>query len=179
MKPFGVPYLLLAVAVSAAPAFSQPVISAKSGLLSYAEGTVTLNDAPVDFSGVHFSDVKENSVVRTADGRAEVLLTPGVVLRLGENSSIRMISNRLVDTRLELLGGSAVVEADAIAKDTQVTVVCKNGTITLPKAGLFRFDTEPAQVKVFKGEADVEVAGDTKTISSGRLLNLGDRKSVV
>ena len=118
-------------------------------------------------------------MVRTADGRAEVLLTPGVVLRLGENSSLRMISNRLVDTRVELLSGSAVVEADAIAKDTQVTVVCKDGTVTLPKAGLFRFDTEPAQVKVFKGEADVEVAGDTKTISSGHLLPLGGETAMV
>src|SRR5215472_2158168 len=157
MKPLRV--LALTLACASLPSFAQQVISAKSGLLSYVEGNVTLNGAPVDSSGVHFSDVKENAVVRTADGRAEVLLTPGVVLRMGENTSLRMISNRLVDTRLELLTGSAVVEADAIAKDTRVTVVCKNGTITLPKAGLFRFDSEPGQVKVFKGEAEVEVAG--------------------
>jgi hypothetical protein len=155
------------------------VISAKSGLLSYMEGQVTLNDEPVDFSGAHFSDVKENSIVRTADGRAEVLLTPGVVLRMGENTSLRMITNRLVDTRLELLTGSAVVEADQIARDTSVTIVCKDAVVTLPKAGLYRFDSEPAQLKVFKGEASVELAGDTKMIGSGHLLGLSGGTAAV
>ena len=112
-------------------------------------------------------------MVRTADGRAEVLLTPGVVLRMGENSSLRMITNRLVDTRLELLTGSAVVEADQITKDTSVAIVCKDAVVTLPKAGLYRFDAEPAQLKVFKGDADVEMAGNTQTISTGHLLALG------
>jgi hypothetical protein len=171
MKPLG----LLAFALLSAnlPSFAQQVISAKSGLLSYVEGAVTLNGEPVDFSGVHFSDIKENGVVRTADGRAEVLLTPGVVLRMGENTSLRMITNRLVDTRLELLTGSAVVEADQIAKDTNVTIVCKDAVVTLPKAGLYRFNTEPAQLKVFKGDADVEMAGNTQTISTGHLMALG------
>ncbi len=171
MKPLGLlAFALLSVTL---PSFAQQVISAKSGLLSYVEGAVTLNGEPVDFSGVHFSDIKENGVVRTADGRAEVLLTPGVVLRMGENSSLRMITNRLVDTRLELLTGSAVVEADQITKDTSVAIVCKDAVVTLPKAGLYRFDAEPAQLKVFKGDADVEMAGNTQTISTGHLLALG------
>src|SRR6202044_3552791 len=111
------------LAASALPAAAQSVISAKSGLLSYVEGQVKLNDQPVEFSTTRFADVKENSIVTTLDGRAEVLLTPGVTLRMGENSSLRMITNRLVDTRVELLTGSAVVEADMISKDTSVTVV--------------------------------------------------------
>jgi hypothetical protein len=172
MKPLRLLALTLTCAIL--PSFAQQVISAKSGLLSYVEGDVTLNGEPVDFSGVHFSDVKENAVVRTADGRAEVLLTPGVVLRMGENTSLRMITNRLVDTRLELLTGSAVVEADQIAKDTSVTIVCKDGVVTLPKAGLYRFDMEPAQFKVFKGEADVEFAGNTQVVSGGHMVGLSN-----
>jgi hypothetical protein len=172
MKPLRL--LALTLTCASLPSFAQQVISAKSGLLSYVEGNVTLNGEPADFSGVHFSDVKENSVVRTADGRAEVLLTPGVVLRMGENTSLRMISNRLVDTRLELLTGSAVVEADQIAKDTSVTIVCKDGVVTLPKAGLYRFDTEPAQIKVFKGDADVELGGASQVVSGGHLLALSN-----
>src|ERR1700735_3366611 len=108
------------VAALVLPASAQPVISAKSGLLSYVEGQVKLNDQPVEFSTTRFADVKENSIVTTLDGRAEVLLTPGVTLRMGENSSLRMITNRLVDTRVELITGSAVVEADMIAEYTNV-----------------------------------------------------------
>ena len=138
-----------------------------------------LNGEPVDFSGVHFSDIKENGVVSTADGRAEVLLTPGVVLRMGENTSLRMITNRLVDTRLELLTGSAVVEADQISKDTSVAIVCKDAVVTLPKAGLYRFDAEPAQLKVFKGDAEVELAGNTQMVAAGHLVALGGQTASV
>ena len=177
MKPLGL--LAFALLSATLPSFAQQVISAKSGLLSYVEGAVMLNGEPVDFSGVHFSDIKENGVVSTADGRAEVLLTPGVVLRMGENTSLRMITNRLVDTRLELLTGSAVVEADQISKDTSVAIVCKDAVVTLPKAGLYRFDAEPAQLKVFKGDADVELAGNTQTVSTGHLVTLGGQTASV
>jgi hypothetical protein len=164
------PFMLLAAL--ALPAAAQQVISAKSGLLSYFEGQVLLNDQPVEFSTTHFADVKENSIVSTTDGRAEVLLTPGVTLRLGENSSLRMIGNRLVDTRVELMTGSAVVEADMIAKETNVTVIVGQGSVALPKAGLYRFDASPAQIKVFKGDAEVEIAGQTKVVSSAHMLSL-------
>ena len=63
-----------------------------------------------------FGEVKEKMVLRTAEGRAEVLLPPGVFLRMGETASFRMISNRLIDTRIELLTGSAVVEIDDLAE---------------------------------------------------------------
>jgi hypothetical protein len=173
MKPLCLATLSFALlAALVMPASAQPVISAKSGLLSYGEGQVLLNDQPVEFSTTRFDDVKENSIVKTGDGRAEVLLTPGVTLRMGENSSLRMISNRLVDTRVELMTGSAVVEADMIAKDTNVTVVVGQGIVELPKAGLYRFNAAPAQVKVFKGDADVEVAGQTKAVFSGHMLSL-------
>ncbi len=165
-------YIAAALLATAAPSFAQPVLAAKSGLLSYAEGDVTVNGQPADLSGVHFSDLKENAVLKTADGRAEILLTPGVILRVGENSSLRMISNRLIDTRLELLAGSAVIEADQIAKDTSVTIVDKDGTVALTKAGIYRFDAEPAQLKVFKGEANVEIAGNSQQISTGHVIPL-------
>jgi len=113
MKPVWIAGCLAVIlALSAIPALAQPVISAKSGLISYVEGKVYLGDQIVEPSPTRFPDVKENAVVRTAEGRAEVLLTPGVVLRLGENGSFKMLTNRLIDTRLELLTGSAVVEAD-------------------------------------------------------------------
>jgi hypothetical protein len=174
MKPVWIAGLLAAIlALSAIPALAQPVISAKSGLISYVEGKVYLGDQLVEPSPTHFPDVKENAVVRTAQGRAEVLLTPGVVLRLGENGSFKMLTNRLIDTRLELLTGSAVVEADDIAKDTNVTLVCKDGTVSLTKKGLYRFDTAPARLKVFEGLASAQVAGQNVEVASGKMLSLG------
>src|SRR5690349_14786797 len=145
MKPIRLAGLLGAVLVwGAVPALAQPVIGAKSGVVNIAEGKVYLGDQLLELQPTQFPDIKENTILRTEEGRAEVLLTPGVFLRVWENSSFKMISNRLIDTRIELLSGSAVIEADDIAKDTALTVVCKDGTITLSKVGLYRFDMDPA-----------------------------------
>ncbi|HMD70977.1 MAG TPA: hypothetical protein VKF41_06510 [Bryobacteraceae bacterium] len=180
MKPVWMAGLLAVIlALSAIPALAQPVISAKSGLISYVEGKVFLSDQVVEPSPTHFPDVKENAMVRTDEGRAEVLLTPGVILRLGENSSIKMLTNRLIDTRLELLTGSAVVEADEIAKDTNVTLVCKDGTVSLSKKGLYRFDTAPARVKVFEGLATANIAGQNFEVATGKMLSLGGTLAAV
>jgi len=90
-----------------------------------------------------------------------------------------MISNRLIDTRVELLTGSAVIEIDDMAKDGAVTLVSKYATITLAKAGLYRFDSEPAQVKVFKGSADVLLNGQTTAVGAGKMLVLGAAVAMV
>jgi hypothetical protein len=84
-----------------------------------------------------------------------------------------MLTNRLIDTRLELLTGSAVVEADEIAKDTNVTLVCKDGTVSLDKKGLYRFDSAPARLKVFDGLASVQIAGQNVVVAGGKMLGLG------
>jgi hypothetical protein len=111
-------------------------------------------------------------VLRTEEGRAEVLLPPGVFFRMGEKSSFKMISNRLIDTRLELLTGSAVLEIADLAKEATVTVVCKDGTISLNKVGIYRIDAEPGQLKVFKGTADVALHGETVSVAAGKMLTL-------
>jgi hypothetical protein len=173
MKPLWVVLTALLLALVAIPASAQPVISAKSGIVAKVQGKVFLADQALEDSATHFPDVKEKQVVRTEDGLAEVLLTPGVFLRMGENSSIRMVSNRLIDTRVELLTGSAVVESDDVAKDTNVTIVCNNASVTIPKAGIYRFNSNPAQLKVYKGSAEVELGGQHTTVTTGKMVMLG------
>lgn len=63
-------------------ASAQSVISAKSGVVHYVEGRAFLNDQLVETKFGEFPDLKENQVLRTEEGRAEVLLTPGVFLRV-------------------------------------------------------------------------------------------------
>jgi hypothetical protein len=161
------------LALCGVAAQAQTVIGAKSGVINWVEGDVYLDEQPYTMQPSQFGEVKEKMVLRTAEGRAEVLLPPGVFLRMGETASFRMISNRLIDTRIELLTGSAVVEIDDIAKEATVTVVCKDGTVSLTKAGLYRFDADPAQIKVFKGAADVAVNGQNVTVAAGKMLTLG------
>lgn len=152
----------LALAAGCLAAMAQTtVISARSGLIHFVEGQVYLGDQAVESKFGTFPEVKENQQLRTEEGRAEILLTPGVFLRLGENSSFRMITNRLIDTRLEFLKGSAVVEAADVPRDNSVTVVYGDTTIHVVKKGIYRLDASPAELRVYDGEAEV-AAGDKR-----------------
>src|SRR5579885_3579285 len=99
---------VLLVALAGGNTFAQQAISARSGMVHYVEGKVFAGDQPVEGKFGNFPQVQEKQVLRTEEGRAEILLTPGVFARVGENSSFRMITNRLIDTRLELLKGTAI-----------------------------------------------------------------------
>jgi len=180
MKPIGIALLAGALlALTATPGLAQYVVSAKSGTVNFTEGQVQLDGSTLESSITHYPNIKEGSVLSTENGRAEVLLTPGVTLRLGDHASLKMITNRLIDTRLELLSGKAVVEADRIDKDISVTLVVNNAAVSLPKAGIYRFNSAPAQLKVFKGEAAVLSGSETKLVGAGRTCGLGDTEVAV
>lgn len=148
------------------PSSAQSVISAHSGLIHFSDGSVFLDDQRVQQKAGKFEQMNNGSELRTEDGRAELLLTPGTFLRIGAHSSIRMISNQLDDTRVELLSGSSVLNqgSDALA-DTSVTVLYNLDQVHIKKAGRYRFDSEPPQLKVETGEA--EVTADGKSVDAG------------
>jgi hypothetical protein len=149
------------------PALAQSVISAHSGLIHFADGSVFLDDQRVEQKAGKFDQMKNGSELRTEDGRAEVLLTPGTFLRIGANSEIRMISNELDNTRVELLKGSAVLDqgSDTLA-NSSVTVLYNLDQVHIKKPGRYRFDSEPPQIKVETGDVEV-TAADGKSVEAG------------
>lgn len=174
MKPLG--RLALGVtawaAVAASVASAQTVISAKSGLIHYVEGRVYVGDQQIETKFGEFPDLKENAQLRTEEGRAEMLLTPGVFLRVGDQSAVRMVTNRLIDTRVEFLSGSALVEADELLKDNGVTIVYKDYSVQLVKKGVYRFDSEPPAMRVYDGEAMVLYDGKSESVKPSHMLEM-------
>lgn len=167
--------VLAALTVPVSPA--QMVTSAHSGTLHYFDGAVAIDGSPVQQQVSRFPEIRENSVLSTAQGRAEVLLTPGVFLRIGENSSAKMLDNRLISTRVEILSGNAIVESDdpqMDVKDSPVTIIYKDYEIHLLKQGLFEIGTADNAVKVYKGDAVVSIIGgsltDRATVKEGHQL---------
>ena len=179
MRPVCLTCAAVVLLLAGIPASAQQVISARSGLVSYVEGQVYMGDKLVDLQFGHFPTLGENAVLRTQEGRAEMLLNPGVFLRLSENSSVKMITNRLIDSRLELLQGSAVVEADQIAKDNNVTVVVNETAISVAKAGIYRVDAEPARLRVYSGDAQVQRGAQYLSVNGGKTLNLVEETASV
>ncbi len=134
---------LLLVAACGGAVFAQDVISAKSGLIHYMEGVVKVDGAEVvKKSTADFPAMKEGSELQTAMGRAEVLLSPGVFLRISENSSVRLDRNDLLDTQLTLTGGTVLIEVSEAEKNQSLTVAVGKTKLDLARHGLYRVDAE-------------------------------------
>ena len=151
------PWLLV---LTACPQLSaQAVISTHSGLVNYHEGSVFVDDQPLDQKFGTFSSLKEGSTLRTEKGRVEILLTPGVFLRLDENSAVRMLSNALTDTRVEFLRGAAIVDSNQAAPGNSLVLVYKTYQLRFPKPGVYRLDSETEVFETYTGEAEILAAG--------------------
>lgn len=160
--------LLLAFGAFALTAAAQNVISAKAGLIHYTEGAVTVDGQAVEAKITHFPEVKEGQTLATTDGRAEILLTPGSILRVAEDTSIRMLSTNLADARVEILSGDVLVEANEILEGNAVTLISGSNTFQLLKAGLYRVDLANGRIRVYNGEARLVASGQTLTLKKGQ-----------
>jgi hypothetical protein len=133
-------------------------ISAKPGVVNYIEGTAYLNDAKLSELANRNTVMSAGDSLSTDNGKAEVLLAPGVFLRIGEQSEIRMTSPSLVDTQVAIIRGEAIIEAAGLIKGSTVQVTDHGATITIEKNGLYRFKAdEPPSAAVLEGKAQVYV----------------------
>src|ERR1700761_4494602 len=103
----------LAVILSA-PAFAASgANSALPGTLNYVEGQVNIGQDTVNADAVGTA-LRPDETLETGNGKAEILLTPGVFLRVDDNSAVRMISPSITNTAVELQQGRAMVEVTEI-----------------------------------------------------------------
>jgi len=162
----------LCVAVLTASLPAQSIIPAKAGLVSYA-GEAYIDDHPVEVSPTRFSAMNDNAVLRTGWGRAEVLLGPCSAMWVEQQSALRMVSSALSDVRLTVLRGSVIIATGEMMKGTKVTVVLTEAVAPLEARGAYRFDAEPARIKVLSGKpTSVQWENRVIPLNAGRLLLL-------
>jgi FecR protein len=154
--------ILLCLATLYAPvALSQSANPAVPGTVNYVEGSASIEGRVLNQRSVGFAYLKPGQVLETADGRVELLLTPGVFLRVGDNSRVRMISPNLLNTQVEVDRGRVDIEVDEIHSGNNLQVAEAGANTRLLKAGFYAFDADKATVRVFKGEAALqEKSGD-------------------
>lgn len=166
--------------VSAMCAFPQSyTVSARPGAVNYVEGEASINGKIIQSRGVSgHTFLNTNDTLTTENGKVEVLLTPGVFLRVGEDSQVRMVSPDLTLTQVALTQGSAIVEVDELVKDNNVQVLDGGATVKLQKTGLYRFTAGPNPVvQTLDGKADVSVNGRSVELGKDRQVALnGDLK---
>jgi len=92
------------------PLHAQKVVSARAGLITYLQGPAYIDGKRVVLKTARFPQMHDGETLSTRRGRAELLLSPGIVLRLAENAQVRMDDTRLSDTRITLQQGEALIE---------------------------------------------------------------------
>lgn len=153
--------------------------SAVPGTLNYVEGQVAVAGQPVTSHSVGTVQVEPNQAIETQQGKAEVLLTPGVFLRIGDRSAARLISPDLANTRVEILHGQAIVEVTELFKDNNLWIAMDGASTRLEKQGLYGFDADTQLVQVYDGKAAVEQNDRVKELGKGKELALnGDWKPI-
>lgn len=175
------PLQILAVfAMSAATVFGQGyTISAKPGVVNYFEGVAYLNGNPLSEKALKGTVLNASDTLSTESGKAEVLLTPGVFLRLGENTEIRMISPSLIDTRVEVTRGEIMVEASGLSKENNVQILDHGAVATLTRNGLYRFtaDNSPTAA-VLDGKVSVAYTDRKVSLKKGKEVILASNLPV-
>jgi len=127
------------------------------GTLNYVQGSAYLNGSQVNNKSVGTAELMPDEVLRTGGGKAEVLLTPGVFLRVADHSAVQMISPDITNTRVALLRGEAGIEVDEIYPQNDLQIVDNGVSTQLLKKGFYEFTASAPRVLVFSGEAQVEL----------------------
>lgn len=137
-------------------------------MINYIEGQVSVNGQPLAQSQNGYAPLEPNQVLSTTDGKAEVLLSPGVFLRVGNNSAVRMVSPQLDQPQVELTRGEAMLEVDWMPKDERIGVLENGAQSWVMKKGLYEFNSTAGTAAVIDGKMQVAEGGRTKDVSQGK-----------
>jgi hypothetical protein len=158
MKTMAKTFALMLGGLLCSPAFGAN--PARPGTLNYVEGTAYIGGNLLNDRQVGSTDLEAGQVLSTRQGKAEMLLTPGIYLRLGDDSAVKMVNPGLELTSVDLQKGEAGIEVDEIYKQNNVRLIDDGVPTQMLKPGFYEFDSN-GTVKTFKGEAAVEV-GDNR-----------------
>lgn len=150
--------------------------NAMPGTLNYVEGEASIADQTLDSKSVGTAELQNGQVMETGDGKAEILLTPGVYLRLGSNSSVRMVSNSLTNTQVSLQDGEAMLEVDNLYKENFIHISQPGADTRVMKPGLYDFDASHQRVLVFDGKAIVSSDDRNTTVKKGHEIALNSAR---
>ncbi len=146
---------------------------APAGTVSYVEGAATLAGQPLTQQGAGTAVIAPGQQFATERGKVEVLLTPGVFLRLDEHSAARLVQFDPAHVEVALERGSAEIEVGQTRDHAALLIDQGSAQTHLQKVGVYEFGADPASVRVLDGKAGVLLgAGKTVEVKQGHLLDL-------
>src|SRR5260370_9607289 len=80
----------LAVLTLAVSGAARAAIPPAPGVVNYIEGSASIDGQSVTSKDIGRAQVNQNQILATGQGKAEMLLTPGVLLRAAANTQVRI-----------------------------------------------------------------------------------------
>lgn len=143
---------------------SVAMLAGTLGTGSPQPGTLNSFTGEVWMNGVHAGPVsagrttlEAGRAIRTGDGTAELLLTPGTFLRLGNHSELTLEAPGPPEIRVRLRNGEAMVEV--LDWNAPIVLAQNEVTVVIRKPGLYDFDEKRGLMAVYAGEAQVSRNG--------------------
>jgi hypothetical protein len=144
--------------------------------LSYVEGVVEFQRPGSGWQTAPLNlPIEENFRLRTADGRAEVELESGMVIRLAQNTIVEFTQLALLNggraTQVNLPSGTAMFST-MVSNDDSFTVTTPNLQVGVSRGGRFRVDVASGNswVTVLKGDVDVDSGSGNAKLTAGHML---------
>jgi len=157
--------------ISSASAFAD-ARSALPGTVNYIEGQVNIGSDTLNADSIGSAMLEPNQTLETGNGKAEILLTPGVFLRVDENSAVRMISPSITNTEVQVDQGRAMVEVAEIHDQNNLRIDTGGVPAQLVKKGLYEFDADRQEILVFDGKAIVQNGDHDVSVGGGKRVEL-------
>ena len=142
------------------------------GTINYVEGEVSIGAQDLNSKSVGSTQVDPGQSLTTATGKSEMLLTPGIFLRLGDHTSAQMVSSSLTNTQVTINEGEAMLEVDELHPQNDVKIAEDGVTTRIVKTGLYDFDANHSLVRVIDGKAEVRENDRNITVKGGHQLAL-------
>lgn len=166
-------WLAVVLLFAAAPlASAEPARMPMPGSLNSVQGQVMFDGHSVLARPMQSERLRVRQSIATRHGKAELLLTPGSFLRIGDHSEVRMLSRSLENTSVQLVRGTALLDAQAGYK-ADLTVVMDGTQSRINKKGLYGFNAKLATIGVLHGKATVYQGNAHVTLKSNHRLLIG------
>lgn len=139
---------------------AEPTQMPRPGSLNHVQGQVTFDGYPALAQPLRRESLRARQVIETRHGKAELLLTPGSFLRIGDNSEVLMLSRSLENTRVKVIKGMAMLDTEAGYKH-DLAIVMDGATTRIDKKGTYGFNANQETISVLNGKATVS-RGDSR-----------------
>ena len=135
------------------------------GMIGQIEGQAALDGKPLMPGSEGRMAVRAGQMLSTGNGRAQVVLTPGVVLRLDRASAVKVITADVGHSEVLLESGRAHFVVGNLSGSPDLEVDAANGVQTaLLERGVYEFDAKAGELKVLDGKAAVSQNENSKWV---------------